>query len=73
MGDKLDNLVHFPIDGLDLEDRIGERQVAKTLKLNGEDVEGYGIEDDGEPLLYDLCESFCQTKLDGLFLISVPL
>ncbi|OXG79192.1 ubiquitin carboxyl-terminal hydrolase 4/11/15 [Cryptococcus neoformans var. grubii Br795] len=54
MGDKLDNLVHFPIDGLDLEDRIGERQVAKTLKLNGEDVEAYGIEDDGEPLLYDL-------------------
>lgn len=58
MGDKLDNLVHFPIDGLDLEDRIGERQVAKTLKLSGEDVEAYGIEDDGEPLLYDLCESF---------------
>ncbi|KIR27707.1 ubiquitin carboxyl-terminal hydrolase 4/11/15 [Cryptococcus deuterogattii R265] len=54
MGDKLDNLVHFPIDGLDLEDRIGERQVAKTLKLSGEDIEAYGIEDDGEPLLYDL-------------------
>ncbi|WVQ83635.1 hypothetical protein IAT38_005776 [Cryptococcus sp. DSM 104549] len=79
MGDKLDNMVHFPIDGLDLEDRIGERKVANTLKLNGEDVQEYGIEEDGEPLVYDLYAvdnhfggmggghytAFCRNRVDG--------
>ncbi|WVQ75606.1 hypothetical protein IAR50_005234 [Cryptococcus sp. DSM 104548] len=79
MGDKLDNLVNFPIDGLDLENRIGERKLAKTLKMDGEDVTEYGIEGDDEPLLYDLYAvdnhfggmggghytAFCRNRVDG--------
>ncbi|WWD19867.1 hypothetical protein CI109_104335 [Kwoniella shandongensis] len=79
MGDKLDHLVHFPIDGLDLEERIGERKVAKSLKLTGEDAGVYGIEEDGEPMIYDLYAvdnhfggmggghytAFCRNKVDG--------
>ncbi|KAK8853439.1 hypothetical protein IAR55_004145 [Kwoniella newhampshirensis] len=79
MGDKLDHLVHFPIDGLDLEERIGERKVARSLKLNGEDAGAYGIEEDDEPMIYDLYAvdnhfggmggghytAFCRNKIDG--------
>ena len=56
LSDKLDNLVNFPIDGLDLEERIGERKVAKSLMLSSEDAMEYGIETGSEPMLYDLCE-----------------
>jgi ubiquitin carboxyl-terminal hydrolase 4/11/15 len=49
-------MVNFPIDGLDLEDRVGERRIAKTLDLTDEDAEKYGIEPTKEPLVYDLCK-----------------
>ncbi|ODO05552.1 hypothetical protein I350_04604 [Cryptococcus amylolentus CBS 6273] len=79
MNDKLDNLVKFPIDGLDLEDRIGERQLAKTLKVDGENVTEHGIEESDEALLYDLYAvdnhfggmggghytAFCRNRVDG--------
>jgi ubiquitin carboxyl-terminal hydrolase 4/11/15 len=55
LSDKLDNLVNFPIDGLDLEERIGERKVARSLKLSEEVAKKYGIEDGMEPMMYDLC------------------
>ncbi|WVR09644.1 hypothetical protein IAU60_006717 [Kwoniella sp. DSM 27419] len=54
MADKLDNLVEFPVDGLDLGDRIGERKVAKTLKLNGDDLAELGLEEESEEMVYDL-------------------
>ncbi|WVO17141.1 hypothetical protein L204_104832 [Cryptococcus depauperatus] len=79
MSDKLDNLVNFPIDGLDLEERIGERKVAKTLKIQGLDTTRFGIEECDEPLLYDLYAvdnhfgglggghytAFCRNRVDG--------
>lgn len=49
--------MNFPIDGLDLEERIGERKVARSLNLNDEDAAKYGIEKGDEPMMYDLCES----------------
>lgn len=55
--DKLDNLVNFPVDGLDLSDRIGGRKVSKSLELSPEEAAKYGVHGDDEPLLYDLCRS----------------
>ena len=54
--DKLDNMVDFPIDGLDLTERIGERQVAKSLNLNDEQAVAYGMQTGDESMVYDLCE-----------------
>ncbi|WVW86415.1 hypothetical protein I302_108461 [Kwoniella bestiolae CBS 10118] len=57
MGDKLDNMVNFPIDGLDLGERIGERKVAKSMKMNGHsgELEELGIDEhDDEEMIYDL-------------------
>ncbi|OCF44499.1 ubiquitin carboxyl-terminal hydrolase 4/11/15 [Kwoniella heveanensis CBS 569] len=79
MADKLDHLVQFPVDGLDLGDRIGERKVAKSLKLNGDRLEDYGIEEEAEEMVYDLYAvdnhfggmggghytAFCRNKVDG--------
>lgn len=56
LSDKLDNLVNFPIDGLDLEDRIGERMVAKGMQLSEEGAAEYGMENGDDPMIYDLCE-----------------
>lgn len=52
--DKLDHLVKFPIDGLDLDERVGERRVTKTLKLTPEEAKHYGIEHSTESFIYDL-------------------
>jgi ubiquitin carboxyl-terminal hydrolase 4/11/15 len=52
--DKIDALVDFPIDGLDLGDLIGERQVAKRLKAAGIHAEKLGLGNLDEPLIYDL-------------------
>lgn len=52
--DKLDHLVKFPIDGLDLDERVGERRVTKTLSLTPEEAKHYGIEHSTEPFIYDL-------------------
>ncbi|WVQ94936.1 hypothetical protein IAU59_002024 [Kwoniella sp. CBS 9459] len=79
MADKLDHLVQFPVDGLDLGDRIGERKVAKSLRLNGERLEEFGIEEEAEEMVYDLYAvdnhfggmggghytAFCRNKVDG--------
>ncbi|WWC64842.1 uncharacterized protein I303_107456 [Kwoniella dejecticola CBS 10117] len=55
MGDKLDNLVNFPIDGLDLGERIGEKKVAESLKMSGSALEEFGMgEEEGENMIYDL-------------------
>ncbi|KAK6909152.1 hypothetical protein I203_103167 [Kwoniella mangroviensis CBS 8507] len=80
MGDKLDNMVNFPIDGLDLGERIGERKVAQSLKVNGTNLEELGIEEhEDEEMIYDLYAvdnhfggmggghytAFCRNKVDG--------
>ncbi|WVF67340.1 hypothetical protein IAT40_002093 [Kwoniella sp. CBS 6097] len=79
MADKLDHLVQFPVDGLDLGDRIGERKVARSLRLNGDRLEEYGIEEEAEEMVYDLYAvdnhfggmggghytAFCRNKIDG--------
>ncbi|WRT69987.1 uncharacterized protein IL334_006980 [Kwoniella shivajii] len=80
MGDKLDNMVNFPIDGLDLGKRIGEKKVAQSLKMNSGTLEEYGIEqDEGEEMIYDLYAvdnhfggmggghytAFCRNRVDG--------
>lgn len=52
--DKIDTLVDFPIEGLDLSDMVGERQVAKRLTEQGADLKSLGLHDLDEPLIYDL-------------------
>ena len=52
--DKIDAFVDFPIEGLDLDSFSGEREVAKRLIAQGEDLEEFGISDLDEPLVYDL-------------------
>ena len=58
--DKIDVLVEFPIDGLDLTDMAGERAAARRLKEAGlspeELADVMGVPEDGldEPLIYDL-------------------
>lgn len=54
LSDKIDTLVDFPVDGLDLGDLIGERQVAKRLEAAGVNTERLGLGDLDEPLIYDL-------------------
>jgi ubiquitin carboxyl-terminal hydrolase 4/11/15 len=52
--DKIDTLVEFPIEGLDLEAMVGERQVANSLMQQGVDIVSMGLGDVEEPLVYDL-------------------
>ena len=52
--DKIDAFVDFPIEGLDLEAMVGEREVATRLQDKGLDVSSLGLKDVGEPLVYDL-------------------
>ena len=54
MRDKLDAFIDFPLQGLDLESRVGERQSAKILANSGFDIADFGLDDVNEPLLYDL-------------------
>ncbi len=55
MNDKLDHLVSFPMEGLDLSDRIDERKIAQTLQLSDEEAAQYGFQSGDEPMIYDLC------------------
>ncbi|CAL1715008.1 unnamed protein product [Somion occarium] len=52
--DKIDAFVDFPVQGLDLTDMIGEREVAKRLLSENVNVEELGLTDLDEPLVYDL-------------------
>ncbi|KAF9499335.1 UCH-domain-containing protein [Pleurotus eryngii] len=53
--DKIDVFVDFPVEGLDLEEMVGERKVAKRLmEQGGVDLDELGIGDLEEPLVYDL-------------------
>ncbi|KAF8582776.1 cysteine proteinase [Ramaria rubella] len=54
MRDKLDAFIDFPLQGLDLESRVGERRSAKVLADLGYNVADLGLGDVNEPLLYDL-------------------
>ena len=53
--DKIDTFVDFPIEGLDLSEKVGERAVARRLRADGKDLppELASVNLD-EPLLYDL-------------------
>ncbi|KAL7424547.1 hypothetical protein Q5752_000231 [Cryptotrichosporon argae] len=77
--DKLDHLVNFPVEGLDLEERIAERRLAKTLQLDAAGAAELGINAPSEPMVYDLYAvdnhfggmggghytAFCQNKTDN--------
>jgi len=52
--DKIDTFVDFPTQGLDLTDLVGERKVGQKLAASGVDIEGLGIGNVEEPLIYDL-------------------
>ncbi|KZT09960.1 cysteine proteinase [Laetiporus sulphureus 93-53] len=52
--DKIDTFVDFPINGLDISDMVGERQVAQRLLEQGVDIEQLGLSNVDEPLMYDL-------------------
>ncbi|KIJ55336.1 hypothetical protein M422DRAFT_57819 [Sphaerobolus stellatus SS14] len=52
--DKIDAFVDFPLEGLDLENRVGEKQSSKVLLEQGLDLAELGLGDVDEPLLYDL-------------------
>ncbi|KAG2356523.1 hypothetical protein BDR07DRAFT_1300180 [Suillus spraguei] len=52
--DKIDTFVNFPIEGLDLTCLVGERRVGTRLAQSGADINGLGIRDVEEPLVYDL-------------------
>ncbi|EIW79313.1 cysteine proteinase [Coniophora puteana RWD-64-598 SS2] len=54
MRDKIDALVDFPIEALDLTDMVGERKATRRLAESGVDVQTLGLENDDDPLLYDL-------------------
>ncbi|KAF8552392.1 UCH-domain-containing protein [Imleria badia] len=52
--DKIDAFVDFPVQGLDLTNLVGERKVGQKLAESGIDIEGLGIGNVEEPLIYDL-------------------
>ncbi|KZT63497.1 cysteine proteinase [Daedalea quercina L-15889] len=52
--DKIDVLVDFPVEGLDISSMVGERQVAQRLSGEGVDLTQLGLSDNEEPLVYDL-------------------
>jgi hypothetical protein len=51
-------LQECPIVDFDLETRVGERKVAKSIAMGGGDYVALGLDDVNEPLLYDLCTYF---------------
>lgn len=55
-------MVNFPIEGLDLEDRVSERRIARSLDLADEECREYGIEPINESLLYDLCKRYISLR-----------
>lgn len=52
--DKLDQLVDFPIEEFNIDDRVGEKQVAKQIRYNGGNPTEVGIENGEEDAIYDL-------------------
>ncbi|KAF8623034.1 hypothetical protein AX15_006546 [Amanita polypyramis BW_CC] len=52
--DKIDAFVDFPVEGLDLEDMIRERAVAKKLEDQGVGIGSLNLTSLDEPLVYDL-------------------
>ena len=52
--DKIDALVEFPVEGLDLCEMVGERAVARRLLDQGVDIEALNLDNLDEPLVYDL-------------------
>lgn len=52
--DKIDTFVDFPVEGLDLSEMVGERQVATRLMAEGVDIEQLGLHDLEEKPIYDL-------------------
>lgn len=52
--DKIDTLVDFPVEGLDLGGMVGERTVAQRLVDQGVAVEELKLESLEQPLVYDL-------------------
>jgi ubiquitin carboxyl-terminal hydrolase 4/11/15 len=50
-------MVSFPMEGLDLSDRIDERKIAQSLRLSTEEAANYGFQSGDEPMIYDLCRS----------------
>ncbi|KAG6832675.1 hypothetical protein H0H87_000857 [Tephrocybe sp. NHM501043] len=54
MRDKIDTLIDFPVEGLDLTGMIGEREIAKKLAEQGVDLSEFEMGSLDEPLVYDL-------------------
>ncbi|KAI0705169.1 hypothetical protein BC835DRAFT_1410046 [Cytidiella melzeri] len=52
--DKIDTLVEFPLEGLDLTPMVGKWKAAKEMKERGEDIQSLGLTNVEEPLIYDL-------------------
>jgi ubiquitin carboxyl-terminal hydrolase 4/11/15 len=52
--DKIDSFVEFPVEGLDLGEKVGERAVAKRLMEKGIEMEELKSVQLDEPLVYDL-------------------
>ncbi|KAF8325456.1 uncharacterized protein EI90DRAFT_3019088 [Cantharellus anzutake] len=45
VSEKIEELVDFPVVGLDLGERVGERRIAKQLASDGKDLKGTGLVD----------------------------
>lgn len=52
--DKIDAFIDFPIKGLDLENMVAEREIAKKLQAQGASIEELNLTSLDEPLVYDL-------------------
>ncbi|KXN92430.1 Ubiquitin carboxyl-terminal hydrolase 4 [Leucoagaricus sp. SymC.cos] len=52
--DKIDAFIDFPIEGLNLENMVGERAIAKKLLEQGVNIEELNLTSPDEPLVYDL-------------------
>lgn len=52
--DKIDAFIDFPIEGLDLENMVSEREHAKKLQEQGVDIAELNLTSLDEPLVYDL-------------------
>ncbi|PCH44360.1 cysteine proteinase [Wolfiporia cocos MD-104 SS10] len=52
--DKIDTLVDFPVEGLDISGMVGERKIARRLSKSGIDITQMGLGGLDEPLVYDL-------------------
>lgn len=58
-------MVSFPLTGLDLSERIGERSVTRSLRLSADEAARYGMESGDEPMIYDLCVPFMSRRVCG--------